>query len=47
MGGLIGIAVGHKRQIWVGKFFLDGVGDGQEPPVGRKSVPQGEADRSG
>ena len=49
-GGLVGIAVGHKGEIGVGKLFWMGLGwsgAGQEPPVGRKTVLQGEADRSG
>lgn len=49
-GGLVGIAVGHKGEIGVGKLFLMGLGwsgAGPEPPVGRKTVLQGEADRSG
>ena len=49
-GGLVGIAVGHKGEIGVGKLFWMGlgwIGAGQEPPFGRKTVLQGEADRSG
>ena len=40
-GGLVGIAVGHKAEIGVGKLFLMGLGwswAGPEPPVGRKTA---------
>ena len=49
-GGLVGIAIGHKGERGVGKLFWRGlgwIGAGQEPPVGRKTVLQGEADRRG
>jgi len=47
-GGLVGIDIGHKGERRVGKLFWRGlgwIGAGQEPPVGRKTVLQGEADR--
>ena len=49
-GGLVGIAIGHKGERRVGKLFWRGLGwsgAGPEPPVGRKTVLQGDADRSG
>jgi hypothetical protein len=47
-GGLVGIDIGHKGERRVGKLFWRGlgwIGAGPEPPVGRKTVLQGEVDR--
>ena len=47
-GGLVGIDVGHKGEKGVGKLaWLGWRGVGPEPPVGRKTVLQGEEDRMG